>query len=289
MDFTNTGDGMSLQESYIPFVGSPVRELSVSGNFRLVERTYPPCMSVPMHSHDRAFVGVTLAGVYTQTYQGREQEFRPGMITFLPKAEPHESRYSETGARVLHLEVPSHALRQFTSAGLCSDSYLVIRGGDALVAAQQLYREFQSPDALSPLILDGLAMRFLAQIFRQKSTTPKRQRTWLQEVEQYIRRHFREPLSLEEIANAVQVHPVHLAREYKRQHQRTVGERIRELRLESACDELLNTSLSLVEIALAAGYSDQSHFSVAFKRQKGTSPSEYRRQHTQLIPRKCAS
>ena len=267
--------------SSIPFVGSPVRELSVSGSFRLVERTYAPSMHVPVHSHDRAFVGVTLSGIYTQTYQGREQEFRPGTITFIPSSEPHESRYSETGARVLHLEIPNQALRRFSSAGLCSDCCMVVRGGAAHIAAQQLYREFQNPDALSPLILDGLAMRFLAQIFRQQLDRPKRPRTWLEEVEQYICRHFRDPLSLDEIAKAVQVHPVHLAREYKRHHRRTVGERIRELRLESACGELVSTSLSLVEIALSAGYSDQSHFSVAFKRHMGTSPSAYRRHHVQ--------
>jgi AraC family transcriptional regulator len=276
---------MSLQESsFVPFVGSPVRELAVQGNFRLVERTYPPRMHVPMHSHDRAFVGVTLSGVYTQTHQGREQEFRPGSISFTPSAEPHESRYSETGARVLHVEVPSQALRHFTSAGFFSQTYTVLRGGAAHVAAQQLYREFHAPDALSPLILDGLAMRFLAQIFRQQRPTPKRPRTWLQDVETFLCRNFRDPLSLDEIARAVQVHPVHLAREYKRLHRCTVGERIRELRLEEACKELVSSSASLVDIALAAGYSDQSHFSVAFKRHMGTSPSEYRRNHVQANP-----
>ncbi len=273
---------MSLQESSsVPFVGSPVRELSVDGNFRLVERTYPPRMRVPVHSHDRAFVGVTLSGVYTQTHQGREQEFRPGSISFTPTAEPHESRYSDTGARILYLEIPTQALRRFTAAGLCSETYTVVRGGAAHIAAQQLYREFQNPDALSPLILDGLAMRFLAQIFRQQRISPKRPRTWLSEVEQFICGRFREPISLDEIARAVQVHPVHLAREYKRLHRRTIGERIRELRLEEACKELVGTSVSLVEIALSAGYSDQSHFSVAFKRHMGTSPSEYRRHHAQ--------
>jgi transcriptional regulator GlxA family with amidase domain len=92
-----------------------------------------------------------------------------------------------------------------------------------------------------------------------------------------IRERFTEPLSLSKIAKAVNVHPVHMAREYRRHYCCTVGEQIRRLRIEYACDKLTTSSCNLADIALSAGFSDQSHFTVAFKKQIGTAPSRYRR------------
>jgi AraC family transcriptional regulator len=99
---------------------------------------------------------------------------------------------------------------------------------------------------------------------------------WLGNADETIRAHFTEPLALAEIAKRVKVHPVHLAREYRRYFNCTIGEQIRRLRVEYACEQLTTTDLSLADIALASGFSDQSHFSVRFKQQIGTAPSHYR-------------
>jgi AraC family transcriptional regulator len=55
-----------------------------------------------------------------------------------------------------------------------------------------------------------------------------------------------------------------------------VGEYVRNLRIERATLQLAQTELSLAEIALAAGFSDQSHFSNLFRQRTGFSPSRFR-------------
>jgi AraC family transcriptional regulator len=72
------------------------------------------------------------------------------------------------------------------------------------------------------------------------------------------------------------VHPVHLARTFRRYYHCSPGEYVRRLRLESATRELCASDASLIEIALAAGYCDQSHFSKSFKRHTGMSPARFR-------------
>jgi AraC family transcriptional regulator len=88
---------------------------------------------------------------------------------------------------------------------------------------------------------------------------------------------FNDPLSLEAIAAAVGVHPSHLARVFRQQHQCTVGEYVRRLRLEFACHHLTTSDTPLAEIALAAGFADQSHFTKTFRRHIGTPPAQFRR------------
>ena len=72
------------------------------------------------------------------------------------------------------------------------------------------------------------------------------------------------------------VHPAHLARCFKREYGQTVGEYARALRLEWAAEQLALDDASLAEIALGAGFADQSHFTRAFRQHAGVTPGRYR-------------
>jgi AraC family transcriptional regulator len=89
--------------------------------------------------------------------------------------------------------------------------------------------------------------------------------------------HFSETLTLTQIAQVVGVHPVYLATAFRKKFGLTIGEFVRKLRIEHACDELIKGDLPLAAIALDAGFVDQSHFSKVFKLQVGTTPANYRR------------
>jgi AraC family transcriptional regulator len=87
---------------------------------------------------------------------------------------------------------------------------------------------------------------------------------------------FAENLSLNEIAQAVNVHPSYLDNVFREFFQASIGEYVRQLRIEFACRKLVATNTPLVEIALTAGFSHQSHFTNTFKRSTGISPAQYR-------------
>jgi AraC-like DNA-binding protein len=93
---------------------------------------------------------------------------------------------------------------------------------------------------------------------------------------QILHDSFSRNVSVSDIALAVDMHPVYLATEFRRYFKSTIGEYIRHLRVESACDRLAHTTLPMVEIALLSGFSSQSHFCRVFKRLTGTTPGHYR-------------
>jgi AraC family transcriptional regulator len=88
---------------------------------------------------------------------------------------------------------------------------------------------------------------------------------------------FLERISLTAAASFAGVHPAHLSRAFRSYYVCTLSDYLRHLRLEQAKRELTTSSTPLSEIALAAGYSDQSHFSTAFRRHTGFSPGQFRR------------
>ena len=79
------------------------------------------------------------------------------------------------------------------------------------------------------------------------------------------------------IAGAVGVHPVHLPRSFRRRFGITMTSYRRDLRLEAAGYALLTTSHGVARIATEHGYSDQAHFTRAFKRATGMTPAAFRR------------
>lgn len=145
----------------------------------------------------------------------------------------------------------------------------------------RLYREFHRSDSASSLAIEGLTLELLAEISR-KQPRPQELRLpkWLGLTKDLLQAHFAEPLRLESIAEAVGVHPVHLAREFRKHFGCTVGDYVRHLRLIYASTQLSESNKTLATIATDAGFADQSHFCRSFKRITHMTPSEYRRAHT---------
>jgi len=124
--------------------------------------------------------------------------------------------------------------------------------------------------------VESLALGVLAEASRRDEAAARPPvPLWLLVAMALIEERFREPLSLAAVARSVGVHPVHLARTFRRVHQTTVAAHVRQLRVEFARG-LLGSPAGLSEIACAAGFCDQSHFSRCFKRHTGLTPAAYR-------------
>jgi len=142
--------------------------------------------------------------------------------------------------------------------------------------ASRIYKEFRLMDGASPLAIEGLMLELTAELSRSKLVAERQLPHWLEEAKDLVHAHFPENLSLAGVARAVNVHPVHLARAFRRHFHCTLGEYVRHLRIEFASRELSMSDTPLVEIALAAGFTHQSHFSRIFKRHTGMTPSAFR-------------
>jgi AraC family transcriptional regulator len=83
--------------------------------------------------------------------------------------------------------------------------------------------------------------------------------------------------SLASIAGECGLSVSHFARAFKQCTGKPPHKWLLESRVERARDLLLNTGMSLAEVALECGFSDQSHFTRVFSRVVGTSPGTWQR------------
>ena len=97
----------------------------------------------------------------------------------------------------------------------------------------------------------------------------------LRRVREYIEAHLEQTISIEALAGIVGLSKYHFARAFKQSEGLTPHDYLLQCRVRRAQELLANTDLSLAEIALASGFSDQSHCARHFRERVGITPRSY--------------
>jgi AraC family transcriptional regulator len=264
------------------FYGEMLRQLD-AGGFSLSQTRYRPGSTLPRHSHESHYVCFVLSGTYKENYERRTRSCQPAMVLYHPAGELHAQYFGNTAVDLFRVEVNPARLQYASHSDLSMDGR-DFRGGLPVGLANKLYQEFREPDAVSHLAIEGLGLELIATIARdsrRNESTLRRPPHWLRQARDVVKSRFLEHLTLGDIADSVGVHPVTLAREFRHNYNCSVGELVRRERIGFACRELLKPHESLADIAIAAGFYDQSHFAKTFKKHTGVTPTEYRISHLQ--------
>ena len=247
------------------------------GGLLLAEVVYEPDQRIHRHVHPHARFVLVLQGAITEIRGAESNTYGPSTLLFRSAAEPHSYVVSRAGATCLIVDVDDGWYARARQHAPVLAQSAAFGGGFVVHLAHRLYGEFRLRDEVSRLAIESIALGVLAEASRRVARAGERRMPqWLQRARALVERHFAEPLPLAAVAGQVGVHPVHLARTFRRCYDTTFAEYVRSVRLEYARRQLAATSASLGEIAAAAGFYDQSHFCRLFKQSTGLSPAAYR-------------
>jgi len=252
-----------------------VTERKVAG-FYLKESAFPPGFRIPKHSHANPSFYLSIRGTSTEIFGKRRWECKPLSLVFTPPGEIHSEQYHDSGGHSFILEIGPSQMERFHEHSVRLDNANNYHVGLSAWLTIRLYREYRQMDEVSPLVIEGLALEIIGEVARRQVRPELRPPRWLLQARDLVRAEFSRKLTLNRIAKSVDIHPVHLATMFRQHYRQTVGEYVRQLRIEYACGEISTSDASLVDIALAAGFSDQSHFSKTFKQFTGMSPKRFR-------------
>jgi len=102
--------------------------------------------------------------------------------------------------------------------------------------------------------------------------------SWLERVQHIIDRDDTGEMNLDQVAEAVNIHPVTLSRMFKQHYGMNFSKYVTRKKMERAHQLLLQSDMKIVEIMFSIGYSDERYFRNIFKREFGVTPSELRKQ-----------
>jgi AraC family transcriptional regulator len=232
-----------------------------------------PPESVVMHTHADAHFILVTGGRYVSTAAGRPVPNR-GVLIYNPPGTTHRDHFdagrgsffsisldpkrgswpldgNSAGDAPLHLTDPRQHLLASSISGACAHG------------AQSLS-------------VDSLCIELVATLERSAQPLPAAPPRWLHAALELLHERYMEELSTADVAVAVGVHPVYLARTFRWHFGCTPGAFARFRRLERAAALLAGTGLPLADVALGSGFADQSHLTHCFARAFGVPPGKYR-------------
>jgi AraC-like DNA-binding protein len=140
------------------------------------------------------------------------------------------------------------------------------------------------------LLETNALLRQLLAVFFSDYNSPQTDNTMygltrFQTVLDYIRRHLRDPLTIQQLAEIADLNPTYFSNLFSRYMGISPVKYINKRRIEEAQKLLLSTDQTLYQIASAVGFSDEYYFSRVFKKIVGLAPAHYRRQESLFAPR----
>ena len=93
----------------------------------------------------------------------------------------------------------------------------------------------------------------------------------------YIYDNYNKKLSLDDMALRFHISKSYLSKKFKRVTGFGFKEYIVNIRIKNACRMLLETDMSITDIAFECGFNDSNYFGDAFRHVKGVSPNKYRK------------
>jgi AraC-like DNA-binding protein len=257
-----------------------MKKLGPSGAIRALS-AHLEAFAFTRHEHDHFVVGLIGAGL--QSFE-LGSESPPGYLMLINPGEPHTGRSAASGGfSYMALYPEQEDLRQFQEeSDLRASGTLAFRG--TLVRDEQVHGwlwtlgQGRSADPLASETGFVLAMRELLRRHATCShspTGPRWARRELRRAQDYLQVHLASRVTLGELAEVAGLSTYHLARMFASTFGLPPHKYLEGLRIRRA-QELIASGRSFAEVALAAGFSSQSHLNRSFKRILGITPAAYR-------------
>ena len=245
-------------------------ELHRFSGARVLRVVHPDQQEIDEHSHDWAYIGLYTAGRYIERYDGGEADMCGPCAVLHPAGRPHADAVHDSGLETLTIEFDPAWLKLHGFSDKLDRSQ-VWRGGQVGRAVRRLAVVLSSSQA-DERALGRATARFVEEALAQE---PARTPTWLVDARQFVEDGW---ISTQDLARRLRLHPAYLTKAYRAATGEGIGETLRRRRVEDASAMLRRSTLPLAEIAVAAGFCDQSHMNRCFSRVLGRTPLHVRQE-----------
>ncbi len=245
-----------------------------------------------IHDHSAIEILLTLEGMVTYTIEDKVYQVRKGEILIIPQDTAHSLTMEEGSSRYLYLFEPDAimTMRDIKSMAIYfnkpfhlrdgSDAHVRIR--ELLLRAKDLYekRELMWNTACYSCILRvyaTLGQRYLSGIRPRAADNMRNMDSEvINAVMTYINNHYREELSLENVAGFAGFSRYYFSRSFKKQTGYSFKDYLCQKRLQVAMDLLIRTNRSMRDVAIESGFGSVATFNRVFREKKGCTPTQYR-------------
>ncbi|MCR8969539.1 helix-turn-helix domain-containing protein [Facklamia sp. 7083-14-GEN3] len=148
--------------------------------------------------------------------------------------------------------------------------------------------EYEQPFRGSEIVLRKLIECVMVHVLRHhelsiKDSSIQVRHQEIEMIKEYIREHFSEKVTLEQLSDIVDINKYYMIRLFKQQTGLSPIDYLIHVRLSEAEKLLAQTSITISKISDIVGFHSPSHFSKTFKESNHMTPSAYRRKFSNLV------
>lgn len=251
-------------------LGNTLRQKRM-GAFRIVEKTFASDATLARHEHQTAYVSFLLGGSYSEVSLDEERVCSPGTVIWHPRTETHADRFHSRGGHLVDLEIGTGWLSDAEQEFKLVSRAQLFRGGLPYLLGLRIYRQLNGDSReIEDAVTELLSFFFAGPLDRHRPA-------WFNRALQICGEIHEEQISLASLALSLGVHPVHIARSFRRFMGCTFGDHLAEIRIRRACELLRNSKSSIADVAHASGFADHAHLCRTLKKSTGLTPSALRR------------
>lgn len=285
MDITNIM-GISL----FPFNQeqlTSILETSFSDNTVVMQSRNKMELPEGVHQHDSYEFIINLSPSFASRIDKKNLYIKKNHLVTLNPGQDHGTQRPLSGVRLLGLHMDRKFLQQ-VSREVCGTGDIYFNNSDllpdrSLLGLINLFREesflrqpgyrfiLQSLDthlAVSLIRLARIDISYLSYKHGEKDNIAR--------AIEYIRANFDKDFSLKDVSGVANLSPYHFIRVFKGQTGKTPYEFLMDFKIEKARELLAVEKLTVTEVCYQCGFNNRSHFTAAFKRRVGITPTGYR-------------
>jgi AraC family transcriptional regulator len=252
------------------------RKGSVTRSLRFRATEYPGGLQQPPHAHGLQ-ISLVLHGSLQESVGGAVATARALSIGVKDAGVVHADRFGPERVAIAQLSLPTGNLAELIdSDDRASDWRWIHASAVARPFLRIVTRAANGTDtfAIDDTDVVDLVASLTARRAEAVNGAPPR---WLADAVDELRATWRAGIRVSDVATRVGVHPVYLARCFRRWYGHGVSDELRSLRQRAAAEAIANGRQTLSAIAHASGYADESHLSREFRAMAGSAPGHFRR------------
>lgn len=243
---------------------------------RVFRNDYRNSAPQPRHAHAETTVTIVLGGTLRERVGSAEEIAGPLSYVIKPRDTEHANEFSPY-VRTLQIVIPENEAAEFEEASHLLTRWRWHHGGPAIPAFLALTRGLRvsSNHSADPLSVDLDAIELLGALANVAETPSDVPPQWVSRIRETLDDSV-DPPSVRALASAAGVHPVYLARQFRKWYGCSITEHARRLRVRRAAEAILQGRGTLSSASYVAGFADHPHMCRVFRRQTGLTPAAFR-------------
>lgn len=231
---------------------------------------------VDWHYHENPYFTYLLQGKLFEANKKESYYLEPGSLLFHNWQDAHYNLKPDEFTRGFHIELNEDWFSNYDIKTTDFEGSINLRSPLIKNLMNKVFVESKIDDQYSNLSIETSLIEIFKSVKETNEKSLKRP-VWVKKLQELL---LEEDIdySLKNLSSILDIHPVHLSREFNRYFGTTLGNYIRLLKLNKAFYLLTSNKFSMTEICFKCGFFDQSHFISTFKSIYKTTPSNVLKQ-----------